>query len=401
MQPRDLTEASFQLYPPLGRKVAVAHLGLLRELPLVLDAILLHELLGYDTSFPAERSAIDARFTYLEGLSPDSRQTLTSGFANLKLSPGLMAEDWARSPRKFEEDLNAHLWATHQMDAFRSVGEEFVHKVVDGIHTPNAAAPRLVVVAVPGELYKPDYTMFRKLVPNGTLFLHVESAGGMIPILQRLAQRADKTPVPYGHWYIDGDKPERCPSAQVCNVSWAASEPTRTAVLNKVQSVIGSGSAGPEMLRSVMAGWDHPAQGSEPGDPLLDAFVQRVYGEGAGTQIFSTTFVQWSAREILKRAEPVTLVARFGARQRQRSMNEMFAASATEMDFAGSAVDADFAAYYTWINLQRLPGKEKATFIAWSQHDGRAVAIGPGFPRGAESAGNISMEKLLGLVAQG
>lgn len=401
MQPRDLTEAIFQTYPSMGRNVAVQHLALLRDLPLVLDAILLLELQEYDLSFPIERASIDARLAYLASLSTEARHALTSGFAKLTLSSELTDQDWVRSPRRFEESLNAHLWATHQMDAFHAVGEEFVHAVLKSAPAPDAPARRLAVVVLPSELHKDGYTLFRKLLPAGTFFSRIDSGSGIDPLLKHLAQRANSTPVPYGHWYIDGGSPFPLASEHVSRFSWQGSESIRTAVLNTVQSVIGSGSAGPEMLRSVMADWTHPTQVRGLKDQLIDAFVQRVYGEGAGTQIFSTTFVQWSARELLKRAQPVTLVARFGPRQRQRSMNEMFTAAAAEIDPAGSAVDADFAAYYTWINLQRLPGADNATFVAWSQHEGRAVAIGPGFPRGAESPSAISIEKLLSLVSEG
>jgi hypothetical protein len=403
MRPRELTEAMFSAYPPLGRKVALERLALLRDLPLVLDAILMRELKEYDTSFPAERAQINARFTYLGSLATESLHALTRAFANLAISPELEAENWVASPRKFEEDLSAYLWASHQMDAFRAMSEEFVDAVAKATPAAMPLMPRLTVAVLPPELHKQDYPLFRKLLAHGTLFSHVETDGsdGMSAILARLSQRAQKTQVPYGHWYIDGGEPLACPCNAVSRVSWAASEPVRAAVLSEVRTTIGSGSAGPEMLRSVMAEWKRPQNSTAFNDPLVDAFVQRVYGEGAGTQIFSTTFVQWSARELLRRAQPLTLVARYGPRQRQRSMNAMFATAASEMDFAGSAVDADFAAYSTWINLQRLPGAENAFAIAWSQHDGRAVAVGPGFPRGTESSNTISMEKLLSLVAEG
>ena len=39
-------------------------------------------------------------------------------------------------------------------------------------------------------------------------------------------------------------------------------------------------------------------------------------------------------------------------------------------------------AYYTWLNQQRLPGAEKATFLVWFEDQQEAVAIGPGFERG-------------------
>lgn len=401
MQPRDLTEAMFASYPPLGRKVAVEHLALLRDLPLVLDAILLHELQEYDTSFPVERAAIDARFTYLGSLAPEQRHTLTRAFAELPLSSELAAEDWVRSPRKFEEDLSAYLWSSHQIDAFRTMSEEFVQAVTQAIPAAAPSLPRLAVAALPLEIYKDGYPLFRKLLKQGTLFSRVEvnNGNGMDAILEQLTQRAQKAPVPYAHWYIDGSEPLPCPANAVSQISWATSEPTRTALLEEIKTEIGSGSAGPEMLRSIMAGWKSPKRTPVSGDSLTDAFVQRVYDEGAGTQIFSTTFVQWSARELLRRAQPLTLVARFGPRQRERDLNVMFSETANEMDFPGSAVDADFAAYYTWINMQRLPGAENSSFLAWSQHDGRAVAVGPGFPRGAESPNAISMEKLLSLFS--
>jgi hypothetical protein len=168
--------------------------------------------------------------------------------------------------------------------------------------------------------------------------------------------------------------------------------------LHQVDKVIRSGSAGPEMLRSIMATWQPTAAVSASPDALVDRFVLSVYGEGSGTQIFSTTFVQWAARELLRRAEPVSVVARFGPRQRQQGMNEMFAGAAKEMDFAGSLVDADFGTYYTWINLNRLAGADSASFIAWSQAHKQAVAIGPGLPRGTVAPNAVTITQLLGMM---
>lgn len=152
------------------------------------------------------------------------------------------------------------------------------------------------------------------------------------------------------------------------------------------------------MLRSIMAEWTPRENTKDTRDAVVDQFVVNVYGGGSGTQIFSTTFVQWAARELMRRAEPVSLVARFGPRQRQRSMNEMFAHAAAEMDYAGSLVDADFGAYYTWINMNRLAGSENASFIAWSEGHQQAVAIGPELPRGTQAPEPITIQNLLELT---
>ena len=82
-------------------------------------------------------------------------------------------------------------------------------------------------------------------------------------------------------------------------------------------------------------------------------------------------------------------------------MNEMFAAAANDVDFVGSLVDGDSGAYYTWINLNRLPGAETASFVAWSQYHQQAIAIGPGLARGTEAPDPITMERLLSSFVKG
>ena len=44
---------------------------------------------------------------------------------------------------------------------------------------------------------------------------------------------------------------------------------------------------------------------------MLDRFQVKLLTEGSGTQIFSTTFAQWTAREALRRAQSQTLLVRF------------------------------------------------------------------------------------------
>ncbi|HTW31794.1 MAG TPA: hypothetical protein VMD76_08955, partial [Candidatus Sulfotelmatobacter sp.] len=102
------------------------------------------------------------------------------------------------------------------------------------------------------------------------------------------------------------------------------------------------------------------------------------------TQIFSTTFAQWTAREALRRAQPCTLLLRFAPRQRQKPMNELLSEkrNVPELDPVGSLIDADLGAYYTWINQQRLAGAEQSFFLAWFENHNQAVVIGPTIPRG-------------------
>jgi hypothetical protein len=123
----------------------------------------------------------------------------------------------------------------------------------------------------------------------------------------------------------------------------------------------------------------------------------KLLTEGSGTQIFSTTFAQWAARETLRRAQPLTLLVRFAPRQRQKPMNELLSETqpAVDLDPAGSLVDADMGAYYTYLNQQRLTGADRSSFLVWFEGHNEAVAIGPGVPRGTASSAPTDLKQLL------
>src|SRR5947207_12840149 len=135
-------------------------------------------------------------------------------------------------------------------------------------------------------------------------------------------------------------------------------------------------------------------------DPVLDRFQVRLLTEGSGTQIFSTSFAQWAAREALRRAEPVTLLVRFAPRQSQKPMSDLLTPNAErpELDPVGSLVDADMGAYYNWLNQQRLPGAEVSAFLAWFEEHNSAVVIGPTVPRGTVSNKSTDMKQLLSWI---
>lgn len=397
MDPRTLTRKNFKTYAPDAQRVACNHLELFRDLPIVLDAALLREVIDYDTRFPRERATIDGRLSFLAGLPPEERRKLTKGFADLTVSPELVREDWVRFPQKFEEDLSAYLWASKQQDGFRLAAIGFQDAARKAAPPQDPPVVRWVAVIIGPGLRKDGYKLFRKLRPHGVFYPQVDGAGGMEAILAKLSARTSATDLPYGHWYIDGGSPAGILPPGVSQFSWQSSTPLRAEVLKRIETVISSGSGGPEILRSIMANWALEVRKAQTGDPLVDQFVMSIFGNGSGTQIFSTTFVQWSARELLRRAEPVSLVARFGPRQRHRAMNEMFSLTTAEpeSDFAGSLVDADFAAFYTWVNLMRLTGPEQSRFVAWSEAHGQAIAIGPNCPRGVEAPNRMNLAELL------
>ena len=99
------------------------------ELPMGFAPFLLKELIGYDWKFPAERRELEQQLAYLESLTGEQTGRQMAVFAQLRLSAGLEASDWVNFPGQFLEQLSAHLWATHQMDAFRAASETYVQRV--------------------------------------------------------------------------------------------------------------------------------------------------------------------------------------------------------------------------------------------------------------------------------
>ncbi len=401
MLPGDLKAEQFKSYPPEARKLATEYLRELQQLPLSFLPSLLRELIDYDFRFPAERRAQEGELANLRSLSADQLKVWFEGFAGIRLSAKLEKQDWVNAPAQFVEQLSAHLWTTHQLDAFRQAATDYGARLQAAVSPESPPLPRLAVAVIGQGVASYDQPLFRKLRPLGALFTRVKPDNGLMQLLNAVSARARSHPVPYGHWYIDGGKEADYDALLTC-VSYHRLEPARSALMAKVRSHIEKPGMGPEALRTLLARMRPEDLGmAGGGDPVLDRFQIKLLTEGSGTQIFSTTFAQWAAREALRRAQPLTLLVRFAPRQRQRPMNELWAGNPNnaELDPMGSLVDADMASYYTYLNQQRLTGFEHASFLAWFEGHNQAVAIGPGMPRGTESSSAADLQQLLSWIS--
>ena len=398
MLPRDLSARQFSGYPPQARQLVTSRIAVLRQIPLGLLPLVLREAIAYDWKFPAERHELNHQLDYLSSLSGDQFQRLLVGFAQLRLSRELEHMDWVNEPRLFSERLTAYLWATHQIDAFRKAALEYERKTEEAVPPVGLPISRLGIVLIGNGVAENKYPLFRKLRPWGVYFKQVDPANGRRILLETVMERAKAHPVPFGHWYIDGGPSDSIASSDVTCISYDGLAPARTLLLAKMQQAIETGS-GPEALRTRLADMRPEELGLNDAnkDPILNRFEVAVLTEGSGTQVFSTSFVQWVAREALRRAQPLTLLARFTPRQRDRSMNELIAGSdkRPELDGPRSLIDADMAAYYTWINQQRLSGSERSAFLVWFEDHNEALVVGPTLPRGTESDSRIGMQELL------
>ena len=247
--------------------------------------------------------------------------------------------------------------------------------------------------------------MFRPLRPHGMLFTSVDPEGGLDTLLDFVNARAKQHPEIYAHWYIDGDQADpKCSLEEgvttTCFARVALAAERELNLTNRyIQRLGKSGPVGPEAARSYMANLrpdDLGLVGSST-DKVLRRFEANLLTEGAGTQVFSTTFVQWAARESLRRSQPSTLLARFAPRQQMAPMDELLKRDPISQptDPEGSLVDADMGAYYTWINQRRLSGADQSRFLAWFEKHNVALAIAPTLPRGRVSIQSASIRQIL------
>ena len=397
MLPSDLKPEQFNGYPPEARKLVIGYVAALQRLPLSFLPSLLREVIEYDFKFPAERRALEKELANLNSLSPEQIRDWLQGFAQIHLSSQLERLDWVNAPAQFVEQLSSHLWTTHQQDAFRIAALAYADRLRAVVPSEKPLVPRLGITVIGQGVAARDEPLFRKLRAHGAYFSGVKPENGLELLLNLVAARAKAHPIPYAHWYIDGGKAATHDPALTC-VSYHALEPVRVALSAKIRPEIERPGMGPEALRTHLAQLRPADLGlSKEGDPVLDRFQVKMLTEGSGTQIFSTTFAQWTAREALRRAQPLTILVRFAPRQRQKPMNEMLSAShdVAELDPLGSLIDADMGAYYNWLNLQRLTGAEQSSFLVWFEGHNEAVAIGPSLPRGTVSNAPAGLEQLL------
>ncbi len=400
MKPAELKAQDFVRYRPLARQTAVQYLATLQQLPAAFLPFLLKEIISLDWKFPAERDELLLQLAYLQALPPAEREHEMDAYAHLRLTPELDAFDAVNLPSQYLEKLSAQLWASSQMDTFRTASELYMKNFRKANPEEAPPVPRLAIVLFGSGVSSNDYPLFHKLRRQGTYFGRVEGTNGLERIVHLLESRASARVIPYGHWFIDGSR-TTVSGPRIAFISYEDLSGIRTAMTARIRQAFESRMS-PETLRTMLAETT-PADVMMPDnrrDQVLDHFKVNLFTEGAGTQIYSTTFVQWTAREALRRAKPVTLVARFTPRQREAPMNELLNGTFKDRtDPAGSLIDGDMGAWYTWISLQRLTGADQSSFLAWFEGHNQAVAVGPSFAKAAVDNAPIPLDELLKRVA--
>lgn len=402
MLPDSLRTEQFAAYPPQARKLVLAHLPALQQLPLSFLPSLLKQVIDYDFMFPAERSALEQELIQLSSLSEAQVKEWFLPFDSISLSRDLKEFDWINQPAQFVEQQSAYLWSTHQLDAFRKAATDYGSRLQAVVPSAPVPVRRLGIAIIGQGVDSYDQPLFQNLRQHGTYFSRINPNNGFELLMAAVTNRAEAHQIPYAHWYVEGGRSADRNPLLTC-VSYEKLQPVRDALLKNIQAELRRPGMGPEELRTHLARLNPADLGiKSTADPVLDRFQLKLLTEGSGTQVFSTTFAQWTAREVLRRAQALTLLVRFAPRQRQRPMNELLSDTHEnpELDLVGSLVDADMGAYYHWINQQRLPGADQSSFLVWFEGRTEALVVAPSLPKGTESSSSINLDRLLSLALE-
>ena len=385
--------------------VSAEQLRLLEDLPVPLAAVMMHQVSRADRLFPVERRELDGTLKSLMAPRPKSTEQSVEMFATLRLSPELQRLDWRSDPAGFVERMTAELWSSGQIETFRNAAKLLAPSasaVGQGTQEPSS---RFVVIVLDRRLRAASESpmLFRRLRPQGTFFPHTEDNRGMETLERWMAARASADAEPYAHWKIAGDRWSESSNAQVVSLSYDGLSVERRKLLaffNATRNSAASG--GPEGLRQALLHLT-PEQIVliSIDDPVLRTFAMDIFTEGSGTQLYATTFVQWTIREALRRAQPQSLLARFSSRSKATSIDMRMTKPELEPppDDAGSLIDAEMGAYLSYVNLMRLPNPDRASFLVWHEGYGQALLVGRGMPQGSESTSAMTLERILALTA--
>ncbi|RRA47164.1 hypothetical protein D1Y84_01540 [Acidipila sp. EB88] len=391
----------FDAWPAVSRTFATDRLSLLRRLPLALCPSFAKQMHVLNTSFPAEVASLQSQCDQLAAMPAETLNPLLLPFEQLRLSSELTNMDWLKDPDTFMAAFSAWLWSSGQVDEFRTAS----HALFAAIAQRETPPHRLVVVVVGRGVASPPTRPFARLRKHGVLLTSLQPETLPQQLCNAFREHAATLASHYAHWYVDGGEPwtqglEKLPATVA--VSYPELAPLRTRMLANMEATISEGNAGAEKMRANMGGItpaDLRADELTP-DPVLQRFYTELFTLSSGPQLFSTSFVQWTGRELLRRAQPRTLLLRYAPRQRNRAFNDLLAGKeATALDPEGSLIDAEMGAYYTWLEMNRISAQGNSTFVAWREGTGTAVIAGKNAPQGTVSSTPLTLEKALLLFA--
>ena len=353
--------------------------------------------------FPYERNRVVTFMKGVETYSSSALDALTAPLWALEDKMGVKRWDFSQSNDTIE---NASQLAR---SAYYADWRREVQRVVDTI---NAAArdatltqtesTRLMLIILPGYLPVNPQSVWKQWDPKGH---EIKISGGSEKLCQLVVQgrpgldgiatlAAKQGSIDSSDlWLIDSEAKLHgmlSPQSPIpaFSLSFTNLKPLRDkflAELNKTpKDIVATDQIIANLRSEAWNGWGlwPPEVDSQP---RLKRFLIDLILSGNGVLIFSNSFVEWTSAEVLRRARPRTIVARFGMRIKPKPFtsiaifeNQQKVSTVPDVDDPeNSAIDAAILARYAWLAAARYPEQDHTICLCVAEHLDSAYVILP------------------------
>lgn len=344
--------------------------AILPKLPRTFGPALAGQVRGWDLLFPAEQRRIRAQLDYIGDLPRDRARSLFEPVAHIESKMNLRGFD----PTSIEQTgilARSPLYPQWRVAVERAFGE-----IDDGVEAAGSLlhVRHLVICELPAGLSYEDSELWKAIASKGRWVTlekpFYELRGPLVTALHKRPLR-DGLEAIESNWVVNASTAPP-PEAGVF-LDWEQLAPLRrefTQRLNTIRRDLKDVDQTNEELRNSNINRFVPSSVAE--NPRVREFIRNVLLSGNGALIFPSSFVQWTASEALRRAQPQVLYASFGLRARLKPFSSLVLfedqtrANPTpeENDFAGSLLDAQMLAEYVYLSAVRLLPRSAASVLA-------------------------------------
>ena len=385
------------------------HRELLARLPVTLRAFIGIEAEKWPTFFAPEKAYLTA---LLENLAGTEAEALFAGVSRLETEAGCR-DVRETDPRRLQDATQLLLRRHGLLPRWRQeidlVFQTLQPRIEEGLFP--ADAPRRVVVILYGQgIAIQRDKLWARLRGLGTRVpLRLEGATASEPFLRGLfaadPSRGLFSPLRLGPeeaWIVEaGESLHALCDARTTGptgLSYARLRAYRETLARSLYKKVLGGVSGPQELAAYVRGLDlAPPEGALlHADAVVQAFVRDALLGGNGTLLVNNTFVEWSAVQALRRAQPRLLVARFGVRDKMKPFSSLLLYSSPRPtdqipileDPFGSFVDVEQLSYYVWLNAEKTAAyRGKTLYLLLAEGVDEMLAIRPHPTAGA--AGDV------------
>jgi len=381
------------------------HRELLARLPVTLRAFIGIEAEKWPTFFAPEKAYLTA---VLESLAGPQAASVLAGVTRLEAESG--CRDLRESdPHRLQDATQLLLRRQGLIPRWRHEIDQVFQALQPGIDQRlyPKDAPRRVVVILYGEgIALQRDKLWARLRGVGTRVpLRLDGATASAPFLRALfATGSNGRPFssfglePNDAWIVEaGDSLHALCEAQATGatgLSYARLRTYRETLARSLYKKVLEGVSGPQELAAYVRELDlAPPEGALlHSDLVVRAFARDVLLGGNGTLLVNNTFVEWSAVQALKRAQPRFLVARFGVRDKMKPFSSLLLFSSPRPtdqvpsleDPLGSFVDVEQLSYYVWLSAEKSAAyRGKTLYLLLAEGVDEMLAIRPDRPMGA------------------